>query len=125
VAAGIERVVYVEPYPKSLALRLHRDAVELADDIRSSSSSNRRKKVRFEPFVGVGPRRFIDLFSMRLGSGYSLTRKTKTKKITWNREDATLRLPLPPTSYFEREKLVIVDAEQILGGQHGRSEKDL
>jgi deoxycytidylate deaminase len=124
VAAGIERVVYVEPYPKSLALSLHRDAVELADDIRPSSSSNRRKKVRFEPFVGVGPRRFIDLFSMRLGSGYPLTRKAGVKKVSWDRENATLRLPLPPTSYFEREKLAIADAEQMLGGEHGRPEKD-
>lgn len=49
VAAGVQRVVYIEPYPKSLAPRLHDDAIAIDEDVPPSG------KVRFEPFVGVGP----------------------------------------------------------------------
>ncbi len=72
VAAGIVRVVYVEPYPKSLALSLHKDAITLAGN------------------------------------------EDDVQKISWDRHDATLRLPLPPTSYLERERLVISGLDQFL-----------
>jgi len=54
VAAGISEVYYIEPYRKSLATRLHSDAVteEIAD----------ATLVRLIQFDGVAPRRFIDLF---------------------------------------------------------------
>lgn len=60
VASGIKRVVYVAPYPKSLVRRLHRDSI-VVDPARRKG---RRRKVAFEPFVGVGPRRYLDLFEM-------------------------------------------------------------
>jgi deoxycytidylate deaminase len=54
VAAGIDEVIYIEPYRKSLATRLHSDALtEAADE---------RWKVRVLQYDGVAPRRFIDLF---------------------------------------------------------------
>jgi cytidine deaminase len=56
VAAGIRRVVYVAPYAKSLAKALHEDAIEVA------SRQPRQDAVQFEPFVGVAPRRYLDLF---------------------------------------------------------------
>lgn len=67
VAAGLQRVVYVEPYPKSKALQFHNDSI--------STGGGGGNLVRFEPFVGIGPRRFFDLFSMHLGSSYPLVRK--------------------------------------------------
>lgn len=97
VDAGIERVVYIEPYPKSLALDLHSDAVEFADDTRQLSRSSGRKKVQLKAFVGVGPRRFIDLFSIKLRSGYPLMRKDGLAKVSWERENATLRYSGPQT----------------------------
>jgi cytidine deaminase len=57
IAAGIMEVVYIEPYPKSLAARLHDDAVEIDPDDRPSG------KVIFTPFVGVAPRRYLELFT--------------------------------------------------------------
>jgi deoxycytidylate deaminase len=68
VGAGIERVVYIEPYPKSLIGRLHRDSIVVDADARVHG------KVRFEPFVGVAPRVFERLFAMeqRKGSDGSL-----------------------------------------------------
>jgi deoxycytidylate deaminase len=58
VAAGIEEVVYVEPYAKSLATELHRDAIVL------DASSPDHRKVVFRPFVGVAPSRYVDVFTM-------------------------------------------------------------
>lgn len=54
VAAGITEVVYIEPYRKSLATRLHGDAL--------TESVDETRKVRILQFDGVAPRRFIDLF---------------------------------------------------------------
>lgn len=96
IAAGVKRVVYVEPYPKSKALAFHEDSITL--------SSDEEGKVRFEPFVGVGPRSFFNLFSVNLGSGYAITRKQDNgKPVDWNYKNARLRLQMLPTSYIERE----------------------
>ena len=58
----------------------------------------------FEPFVGVGPRRYFDLFSMKLSDGYPLKRKVDGKKAAWERNgESIVRVPMLPTSYFERE----------------------
>lgn len=56
IAAGIKRVVYVAPYAKSQAPQLHADAIDVA------SVEPPEDKVRFEPFVGVAPRRYLELF---------------------------------------------------------------
>jgi deoxycytidylate deaminase len=53
VAAGIAEIYYIEPYRKSLATRLHADALTEAID---------GKGVKLMQFDGVAPRRFIDLF---------------------------------------------------------------
>ncbi|MBK9386545.1 MAG: cytidine deaminase [Planctomycetes bacterium] len=101
IGAGISRVVYVEPYPKSRAMELHsKDILEVepggqADDDR----------VRFEPYLGVGPRRFFDYFSMALSSGYQLRRKRDDGKLSpWNPETAAPRVQLPMLPLQEFEK---------------------
>lgn len=97
IAAGIIRVVYVEPYPKSKSEEFHNDSIQLG-------FGKSEKKVKFEPFVGVGPRRFFDLFSINLGSGYALVRKDQDGKIIkWDPARAALRIQLIPNSYLERE----------------------
>jgi cytidine deaminase len=58
VSAGITRVVYVEPYPKSRVAELYRDSIGLGDH-----RAELGERVRFEPFVGISPRRYFDLFS--------------------------------------------------------------
>lgn len=70
VAAGIDEVIYVEPYPKSLATELHDDSIHIQDDDEKTT-----RQVTFRAFNGVGPRRFIDLFSMTLGNGRDIVRK--------------------------------------------------
>jgi cytidine deaminase len=56
IGAGIKRVLYIHPYPKSLAAQLHQDSVAI--DVANPP----RHLVRFEPFVGVAPRRYLELF---------------------------------------------------------------
>ncbi len=74
VASGIQRVIYVEPYPKSLAADLHSDSIAIDPPEPVAD------RVTFMPFVGIGPRRFFDLFSMRLSSGRVV--KTERRKGT-------------------------------------------
>lgn len=97
VAAGIERVIYVEPYPKSKALEFHSDSISL---------DKRSLNVTFEPFIGVGPRSFFNLFSTNLGSGYPVVRKNEHgQTIDWKENDARLRTQMLPCSYMERETI--------------------
>ncbi len=55
VAAGIERVVFLEPYPKSYAKELHPDSIEI-------EGSSEVQKVKFVPFMGISPFRYRDFF---------------------------------------------------------------
>ena len=66
VATGLKRVVYIQPCEKSKAWEFHDDSIcEKHDEGRASDS-----RVIFEPFSGIGPRQFYNLFSMHLSSGY-------------------------------------------------------
>lgn len=104
IGAGIKRVVYIEPYPKSKSVELYSDSLVLAETLADNSPLDR---VCFEEFVGIGPRRFFDFFSLGLSSGTSLTRKKAQspsgEKAIWKENSAELRCPMEPTTYFERE----------------------
>lgn len=107
IDAGVERVVYVEPYPKSKALELHDDSIELRTKLDDSVSGT---KVIFEPFTGVGARRFLDLFSMSLGAGSKLKRKeTDGSTVDWTPENARVRIPVLPMAYNDAE----IEAETL------------
>ena len=103
ITAGVKRVVYIEPYPKSLATRLHDDAIRLSNGANIVGDN----RIPFEPFMGVGPRRFFDLFSLKLSAGYAVERKRDGAMVDWDfRRDAKPRVPMAPTSYLEREQLI-------------------
>ncbi|MBS4088105.1 anti-phage dCTP deaminase [Pseudomonas rustica] len=55
VAAGVREVYFLEPYRKSLATKLHEDAI--------TENENEIDKVRVMPFDGVAPSRFLRFFS--------------------------------------------------------------
>lgn len=83
VASGIKRVVYIEPYRKSLVQELYPDSVVL-DPAEPCGG-----KVRFEPFVGVAPRRYSELFGLS-----TIKRKAKDGSLLqWRRSEAVPRLP--------------------------------
>ncbi|MFO7774649.1 MAG: hypothetical protein R6W89_02505, partial [Candidatus Hydrogenedentota bacterium] len=98
------RVVYIEPYPKSKALKFHDDAA-FAGFLEDVTGSEGCIRVAFEPFVGIGPRRFFDLFSMTHGSGARLERKYKSTGNVkeFSRESGTPRIPMLPWNYLQRE----------------------
>ncbi len=100
IAAGIDRVVFIEPYPKSKALDFHPDAIVF--DSRTEAD----QRVLFEPFFGIGPRRFFDLFSINLSNGYDVVRKDREtgKARTWDHESSRLRLQLVPSTYLDLER---------------------
>lgn len=106
VASGIARVVFVEPYTKSLTLQLYPDSIS-ADYVDSG-----KDKIRMEPFVGVAPRMYMDLFSMK-------KRKTDNGKvIPFERTQAVPRLHGSPRSYLQNEKIAFDDLRSAIRTKH-------
>jgi cytidine deaminase len=71
IAAGLTRVVYIQPYPKSRAKKLYKRAIQVDQDRSADQDA-----VKFESFVGVAPTRFLDLFEMiarKDAQGYALS----------------------------------------------------
>ncbi len=101
VASGIKKIIYIEPYPKSKAFTMHNDAI-------SDSQADENGKVIFRPFVGVGPRQYINFFSLHLSIGSKIKRKEDghATKAKWERKGATPRVKMLPMSYLEIEKAI-------------------
>ncbi|MGA4607797.1 MULTISPECIES: deaminase [Pseudoalteromonas] len=132
VASGVSEVVYIEPYPKSRANSLHSDAIfdpdAVAQDGKSKEDVIRQmvhhfrddevqgceSKVHFRPYSGVGPRLFLDLFSMKLGSGRALTRKRGSSAIALDRERATPRFNSAKTHNIVNESSYLSGAPQFI-----------
>lgn len=106
VAAGIREVQYVEPYPKSKALDLHKDSLSVDNRLPD--------KVAFVPFVGVSARRYFDLFSLKLSTGRELKRKDGAKRREFNRSIAQPRVTLSPVSYIDRELVATTEISDTL-----------
>ncbi len=86
VASGIDKVFYIEPYPKSKAIELHNDSI-------TDTETTCNNKVKFVAFTGIGPKRYQDLFSMKLGDGTPITRKENSQSIIFDRnKDTQLRV---------------------------------
>jgi deoxycytidylate deaminase len=90
VAAGITKVVYIEPYPKSLALKLHNDAI-------STKESDKDSKVLFLQYEGAAPQSFVRLFKQ------NPVRKDNGKLLERSQRDAMPISAPPVDSLFSRE----------------------
>ena len=101
VATGIKRVVFLEPYPKSYAFELHRDAINVEGDAEG-------RKVLFEAFIGVSPYRYRDLFEKgrRKYSG-GIAQK-------WNKDVKRPMIEVYFPSYFEAETHVAASLHNAL-----------
>ena len=96
IAAGIKRVVYVEPYPKSKAGDLYSDSIVI-DPPQPIPG-----RVQFEPFVGISPSKYMVLFEM------SGKRKEKNGRIiTWGKISANPRINRFVLSYLLIEENII------------------
>ena len=115
VSAGISRVVYIEPYEKSKASEFHQDSVVFGTGNQDNG------KVRFEPFIGIGPRRFFDLFSMNLSTGYDIVRKNGAsdtgEKVPWKPQEARPRVQMLQSTYLDLE----LEAANLFGQKIPRS----
>ncbi|MGP9820334.1 anti-phage dCTP deaminase [Salinarimonas sp. NSM] len=69
IAAGIRRVVYIEPYPKSYAAELYPDEIVLGRPAAPSAADCDDGRVRFEPFIGIAPFRYRDFFEKQKRKG--------------------------------------------------------
>lgn len=122
IAAGIERVLFVEPYPKSKALNLHDDSIFIG---LKNEHKSECKKLRFEPFVGVGPRSFFTLFSTDVGLAYPIKRKADDGTATkFNKSAAKLRSQLLPVSYLDREIAAIAKLANSISNAKLEPEKE-
>lgn len=96
IAAGVTKVVYIEPYPKSRALAHHQDAI---------TTEPSDKLVQFVPFTGIGPRRYFDLFSIEGSSSYRIKRKDRStgKTVPWQLQGSRLRIQMRAFTYLDAE----------------------
>jgi len=102
VASGAKRLVYIEPYPKSQVARLFRDSIAL--------ESPAPRKVLFEPFVGIAPHRFRELFLLP-------DRKDENGRIiAWDdvKRSAQPRTQNDPDSYLRSERIAVQELGQTL-----------
>ncbi|MGV8893897.1 MAG: anti-phage dCTP deaminase [Burkholderiaceae bacterium] len=94
IASGISEVYYIEPYRKSLAIKLHGDAIsELELDT---------KKVRVLAYDGVAPSKFLALFRVPANS-----RKNAGKLIHIPLKEAMPRIEKSLESLPSREAIVV------------------
>ena len=117
IDSGIKKVLFVEPYPKSLAKELHCDAI--LSDSWTSIEEVHTNKVVFDHFIGVSARRYLDIFSFNLGVGEPLKRKDKNsgEVIQFDRNTKNVRNHAPKYTYIEREDLIVKDLNP--GGPNG------
>jgi len=99
VASGIQKVVYIEPYPKSLAVEFHEDSITV-DQARECGG-----RVNFKPFVGIAPRRYVEFFDI----GQVIRKKADGQVIDWNMLKYTavpklIDAPSIPPIYLAQEK---------------------
>jgi deoxycytidylate deaminase len=91
IGAGISKVVYIEPYPKSKVADLYNDSASIDDGLSHN-------KVSFIPFVGISPTRYQEIFSM------PKRKRDDGKIIEWKRSNASPRLERIVESYIFVEK---------------------
>lgn len=100
IGAGIGRVVYVSPYAKSKAEPLHRDALAIA-------SADPGDRVRFEPFVGVAPRRYLVAFDAAARERLGHQRRQDDDGCVEINFDKRSAMPVIPDLELEQVRLLI------------------
>ena len=126
IAAGVSIVTYIEPYPKSRALDLHNDAICFDKDAGNKNEGEQPGRIPFVPFVGIGPRRYLDLFSLDLSTGRKIERKGRDGRAIFpERANRPPRVQMLPFSYLERESKLLDEhgdvIEMLAGTQNEQS----
>lgn len=95
LASGISRVIYIEPYPKSLATELHRDAI-------SESETDEGAKLVFLQYSGVAPKNVLRLFK-----SHHPRKNAEGKLVDFNKETAQPTVRVSLDDYSTHERLVV------------------
>jgi len=98
VSSGIVRVVYIEPYPKSVAEELYNDSLTVDAEERLKT------KVAFEPFVGISPGFYELAFRLQPGA---------RKDLRGNAKDWVPAIAEPKLKHFVSTYLLIEN--KVLG----------
>lgn len=106
VSSGVYKVVFLEPYPKSYAEELHDDSITF--------DKNVGEKVLFEPFVGISPRRYRDIFEK------GKRKDSSGKAMDWIEGAPVPRIEDRSSSYLQNEKFSL---KKSLGGFVDQVEK--
>jgi deoxycytidylate deaminase len=93
VSAGIDEVQFIEPYPKSQALTLHRDSIqfEMGQDgwiapsqvVPDEKGKMPERRVLFRPFTGVAPRMYRRAFEKDRELKNSITGNLQIQDPDW------------------------------------------
>lgn len=112
---ALKKCSNVEAYPKSKASVLFADEIFWEEEEHPGEDSAGR--VVFKHYVGIGPRRYMDLFSLSLSSGRHVKRKDKAGKISaWNPAHAEPRVPSDLAS-IDLERQAIAELRTAMEGQ--------
>lgn len=117
VSAGVYEVQFIEPYPKSLATKLHSDSIEVtpsdwipptarsigvgpgqagaAQDLEKDHVKHSEPKVLFRPFVGVASRMYVRAFEKTWQLKNKTTGDFEMRAPEWGSEWATLTIGYP------------------------------
>jgi cytidine deaminase len=95
VASGLKRLTYIEPYPKSVAARLYPDSIAVDPTEQVDS------KVVFQPFVGVAPALYTELFRV-----YGERKAASGKAVEWSPTTANPKLRRLVLSYLLIEQQI-------------------
>jgi deoxycytidylate deaminase len=135
IAAGIQKVVFLEPYSKSRASHLHEEEINLES---ADGKVKEDGKVVFFPFSGIGPRLYQQLFSMSergAKKGFSLKdwaasrRALSPRYVMRNAELAYLpaeckELEKLPTEAYRWNRKTVCPGPTSESGLHDASSKD-
>lgn len=109
IGAGISKVYYIEPYPKSLAKDLYADSIQVDPDLSESQLDKcSGDSVYFAPFEGVAPRRYSEFFEWAKRKG------SKGKAIQWDPRVASIsQTSLIPVYTFTEDHVMNILNEII------------
>lgn len=94
IASGISKVIYMEPYPKSMAPALHEKEISIEKEVEG--------KVSFVPFLGISPYRYRDIFQKGKRKGSDGT------AVTWYKKQMRPMIDVTFPSYPDAESVSIV-----------------
>lgn len=100
VASGIKKVLFIEPYPKSLATELHGDAI-------SEDEGEEKSRVLFLQFAGIAPKNILKLFN-----GESKRKNKDGMILSFDKKTASPVVKVSLDDYSTHEKWVVAEVAE-------------